>query len=137
MVEVMGVIAALVSVLLGSLATRETLRAMRLRSHGVRASGTIVALESYRKRSSILYLPVFEFQTAPGSTVRVTCQQGSSPSPFREGDAISVLYLPNDPAGATIDTFAMLWLAPVLLWLATIGCLMAIAGGFYLAGVQA
>ena len=60
------------------------------------------------------YAPRFEFQTPDGERREVLSDTGSSPAGFSVGDRVTVLYKPDDPSNAKIDTFGQLWLFPVI-----------------------
>lgn len=62
------------------------------------------------------YAPVVEF-THPesGETIRFTSSSSSNPPAFDEGEDVTVLYAPDNPDDARIDSFTDLWLLPLIL----------------------
>jgi hypothetical protein len=85
-----------------------------LTEHGVRAAGTVVAMEtSDDGEGSPSYHPVVEFRDGKGRTVRFKDSFGSSPPSYRRGDDVKVLYLEDMPQPtAVIDHGWMNWLLP-------------------------
>lgn len=86
-------------------------------SEALRTGGTVVRIESTYSSSSggsgsYTYYPVVGFVTEAGASVEVRDRVGSNPPSFRRGDAVSVLYDPNDPQSAWIDRGAWNWALP-------------------------
>ena len=81
------------------------------------------------QHESITYAPVFNFKAADGASYTVSSDAGSSPPGFAVGETVRVLYSQSNPSVAKIDTFAQLWLMPMIF-----GCLGAgaIAAGLLL-----
>ena len=62
------------------------------------------------------YHPQIEFVTNTGE--RISYPQGGLISKIKEGDAVSVRYLADDPThSATADVFAAIWDTPLVLWI--------------------
>ena len=62
-----------------------------------------------------LYRPVFEYFDAEGTRHTLTSRSASSPPWYSVGDKVDMLYDVNNPGKAKQNTFATLWLAPLLL----------------------
>jgi hypothetical protein len=81
---------------------------------GEHARAVVVAL---RHSSSSGYSPVVDFKTAAGTKVEFIGRNGSSPPSFDKGEQIEVIYRPENPSSAKINTFMELWAAPLFLTL--------------------
>lgn len=79
----------------------------RFLSRALRAPGVVTDLRyeivAQGTHSGGLWFPVLRFSTADGRTVDTTAMYGRVPAPARRGDAVSVLYDPDDPTRAAID----------------------------------
>jgi len=66
--------------------------------------------------SSTTYAPIVEY-THPetGQTIRFTSSASSNPPAFDGGEEVTVLYSPDDPEDARIDSFMSLWMMPLIL----------------------
>ncbi len=79
------------------------------------ADGVVVALRPRATRSSkYSWMPVFRFTTQDGRTFTVTSNIAQSPSPWKFGDHVPVLYQPDHPENAHIDSFFQLWAPQVI-----------------------
>jgi hypothetical protein len=101
------------------------------------APGRVTALEPVTGQDSgsnrtINYAPVFSFKAADSKTYSVTSSTSSNPPGFEVGDDVTVLYNPEDPQQARINTFGQLWLVPVILG-STGTVFFIIASGFVFA----
>jgi hypothetical protein len=74
------------------------------------------------------FYPVVEFRTAGGESVRFEGSTGSNPSSYRVGDMVRVLYDPQTPQSALIDSWD--------LWLPS-GIFIGVGGFFALMGILA
>jgi hypothetical protein len=92
----------------------------RLEGEGLRAGGTVVALDSHwssrsRGGGSYTYYPLVDFTDKGGHTVHFRGNTGSSTPSYRPGEAVTVLYLENNPQkSAVIDGGVWNWLGTVL-----------------------
>ncbi len=94
----------------------------------VLASGTVIDNE-YRShtdpedsaRSYWAYYPVVSFTTAQGYLHIFTDGEGSYPPAYEVGETVEVLYNPDDPLDATINSWMSIWMGPLLF--TTIGLL--------------
>ena len=78
------------------------------------------------------YAPRFEFIDGNGEVQRVTSPQSSSFNSEEIGDTIPILYDPENPTDANIDSFGNLWLGSVLLSVFGLIFFIVGAGMFYL-----
>jgi len=85
----------------------------------VHAKGTIVEMVPVENDSgdtvTTEYAPVFRFQAEDGQSYTVRSNTSTHPPEFETGDVVTVLYDRSDPNGATPDSFAQVWLTPVVL----------------------
>ncbi|MEU0479336.1 DUF3592 domain-containing protein [Streptosporangium sp. NPDC006013] len=78
----------------------------RLRRHGVRVPGVVVGLRwsSSNGNDSGVYYPTLQFQTVQGPVVETESDLGSNPSPVRPGQQVMVVYDPERPQRARLDS---------------------------------
>jgi hypothetical protein len=94
---------------------------------GASAKGQVVAMQSLPSAPNDYYA-VVAFNDAGGKPHQFQDNMSSNPPEFRAGDAVTVLYLPNDPdPRAMIDRGAMDYVGPLALLL--FGTLFGILGG--------
>ncbi|MEK6256175.1 MAG: DUF3592 domain-containing protein [Chloroflexota bacterium] len=92
------------------------------------ADGTVVQVDSVQKSDGdILYHPVIEFTTVGGEDIEYRVSSGSNPPAFKVGEQVEVLYNPDFPADAHVNSFLDLWLFSTIL--------LVFGGFFLLAGV--
>ncbi len=95
---------------------------LRLKRTGTRSRAVVKELKARDLRiraanepvsDDTVFAPLFEFTTPDGRTWSV---EGNASSPPRHavGDEVVVLYDAADPAGARVESFAGLWLGPML-----------------------
>jgi hypothetical protein len=79
-----------------------------------RAEGTVTELVKLGTpdRYGQAYAPRFEFRTSDGEQQVVDSNIGGSPAGFSVGDRVTVLYRPDDPSHAKIDSVGQLWVLP-------------------------
>ena len=103
---------------------------------GMRAEGTVIAVlkgHRYSRRQwRTTYTPSIQFETAQGQSVIFQGPSGSSG--HRVGGKVRVLYDPDEPTKAKIDTFAALWLGPIIL--GGMGVVFAIIAGLSLRNLK-
>lgn len=91
----MLLIAILAGVIAGQAASRE-----------VSAPGRVVALRQDRSSDGSSYFyPVVEFRLPNGETQTLRSNVGSNPPTYRQGDAVTVLFDPQLPESARIQSF--------------------------------
>jgi hypothetical protein len=108
-----------IGMLLGSVFVYQNTRSFLAKA--VEAQGRVIGLERSRSssssstRSSSTYRPVVEFTTASGKRMEFISSVGSNPPSYREGEAVTVLYLAADPYQARIKSFFSLWFGLMIL----------------------
>jgi hypothetical protein len=86
--------------------------------------GSVVELRVTESADGQNTTPVVEFKTREGALIRFE-GQSTRPAPSL-GDHIPVIYRPNDPQHARIDTFVQRWLMPCAF--TPLGFLICLAG---------
>jgi hypothetical protein len=82
----------------------------------VRAEGRVAELEYQRSSDGGgTYKPVVRFRPEGAEEIEFRGTVGSNPPSFRKGEAVEVLYDPQAPERARINSFGQLWFVPVLL----------------------
>ncbi len=124
----------LVGVVLVGLAVRHLILAHRFARTTVATTGTAVHVQNQATRgtpyitmSGPVYFPTVRFTTASGQSVELTPRIGSNLDPHTVGRQVSVLYQPNDPTSAGINTFALRRVGPG--YFLTVGIALTVAGG--------
>ncbi len=99
----------------------------------VKAQGTVVEVVSRTKlrdgERKTLFYPIVEFRTANDEAVRFEDAMGSNPATYRVGDTVEVLYDPQTPQSAMIDSW-MIWLPSTIVM--GFGGFIAVMGGLTL-----
>lgn len=72
-----------------------------LLKHGVRTTGTVIDFNP---------APLVEFTTKDGKIVKHQSNVSSTPPKYSQGDSVKILYDPNEPSRASIDSFDEMWL---------------------------
>lgn len=86
-----------------------------LAARGQRASGLVVDIESRRDSDGDRsYRPVVEFRDAQRRPWRFTSRMGSNPPGFTRGEAVEVIYDPENPESAVIDSFMQRHFLPLI-----------------------
>jgi hypothetical protein len=81
---------------------------------GEETIGVIVDYKRRMSRNGDLYAPVVGYE-ADGQYYEMTSSMATSWKAYEIGDEVSVLYSPDDPGSATINSFTSMWLLPMLL----------------------
>ena len=104
------------SLVLLSIAVGSTVQRATLIFSGSRAEATVVAKKQvgHLKGGAIAYAPMVQFATSDGRTYVVTSDLSGPESIYRFGQHLRVLYQPDRPDGARIDTFGPLWTLPLV-----------------------
>ncbi len=93
------------------------------------ADGTVVEVVSRTSTSGgerrTFFYPVVEFRTVDGESIRFESSIGSNPAAYRVGDTVKVLYDPQTPQSALIDSWEV--------WMPS-GLAIGIGGFFALMG---
>lgn len=98
----------------------------------VSAPGTVQGLVARTSTDSdghrsTTYAPEVRFTTAEGRDITFVSATSSSPPDHQVGDAVEVLYRPQDPAGARIHDWFSLWGLPTIL--GGMGTVFTVVGG--------
>lgn len=104
------IVFGLVGVVLLSVAVWMAASSYRLQRDGLRAPGEVIEL--VRRRDSdgdTTWAPVFRFTTAAGEVMEVQSSVSSAPASHAVGEAVQVLYRPQEPHAARIDGFFAMW----------------------------
>ncbi|MFS0515914.1 DUF3592 domain-containing protein [Nostoc sp. UIC 10607] len=101
----------------------------------VPAQGTIIDLvqrlsTDSKGRSSYVYYPVVEFTTPSGEPTVFEANSGSNPPEFTKGQQVEILYSPEKPNSAMINSWLSLWFLPVMF--TSLGSIFALVGGVVL-----
>jgi hypothetical protein len=104
-------------------------------SNGMRADGTVVDLKreysSSNGSSSYVYYPIVKFRTEGGGTIEFRSSVGSSHSSYSRGEGVTVVYDPNDPERAEIDSIFALWGGSLIIF--AVGAVFtAVGAGFWI-----
>ena len=78
---------------------------------------------------SYYYVPVVEFKPRDGQRMRVQLTEGSNPPSHEVGDEVTILYEPENPSDARIQSWgstALMWLLPGITGTVGIGFLIAV-----------
>jgi hypothetical protein len=90
------------------------LRSAELTEVGIVTQGRVVGHESSTDEDGTTYKPTFTFQTGAGISHTVTSMMGSNPRPYDVGDTVEVIYDPEHPSRAEINSFVRMWLFPLI-----------------------
>jgi hypothetical protein len=61
-----------------------------------------------------VYSPIFAFNDASGITHTQICSMSSSDFSYEAGEKVTVLYDPTRPIHSNIDSFATVWMLPLI-----------------------
>lgn len=101
-------------------------REMVFQREAISGRGSVVELRVTESVDGPMTSPVVEFQTPEGTTFR--CEgTATSPAP-RLGEAVPIIYRPDDPQHARINTFVQRWLFPACF--TPVGLLLVLAGTY-------
>jgi hypothetical protein len=85
-----------------------------------RADGTVIELLKRRSPDGDVSVPMIAFKTAAGERVSFTASDAQRGSTYYIADAVKVLYHPDHPQDALIDTSARRWTRNTLAGAATL-----------------
>ena len=112
-----GLIFGIVGILLLAIAAFFFMRTRTFIGRAKEAKGTVIQME-YRRNSSSssgAYAAVYQFKTSDGQTIIKQDTLASNPPRFKVGQVLDVLYEPDNPNRATINTWMSLYFLPALL----------------------
>ncbi|HTL51091.1 MAG TPA: DUF3592 domain-containing protein [Planctomycetota bacterium] len=90
-------------------------RTRKFLSEATRTHGTVVDLEVGTGGDETTYYSVFEFTDGRGEKHRLRSGVASAPPAHKVGQKVEVLYRPNEPEKAKIESFFELWFGSTLL----------------------
>ncbi|MCC5642625.1 DUF3592 domain-containing protein [Nostoc sp. CHAB 5824] len=101
----------------------------------VPAQGTIIDLvqrssTDSKGRSSYIYYPVVKFTASSGEPTVFEANTGSNPPEFTKDQQVEILYSPQKPNSATINSWLSLWFLPIMF--ISLGSIFALVGGIVL-----
>jgi len=95
------------------------------------ATGRVIRLQPGSSRHGTVYYPVIQFVSEDQQEITFKGNNGSRPAAFHVNDPVEVLYDPDDPHHAYINSFMEFWGSSVILFAA--GCVfVAIPSGMLL-----
>lgn len=104
-----GVIALVAGGLLGA-------RAVKFERRAMRASGVVIDnVANMGGQNQVSYYPKIRFRTSEGLDVTFMSSSGKNDAEFQVGEGVTVLYDPQRPVRAMIDSFWSRWGLSVLL----------------------
>jgi hypothetical protein len=93
---------------------------------GVLTTGSVVGMAERYDDDGSMYAPIIRFTTLQGEVVEFTSSTWSRPAEYGPGDSVQILYQPDAPHGAQIDSaFNRYGMAAIL---GTIGTFFAFVG---------
>ncbi len=114
--DLLGTLVMLAGPLMTGFCLYEGLKSLRLVTRGAVAKGKITAIRwGMRRGGGRIAYPTVEFVAANKQRITYVSQAAVHPAPGKIGDTIQVRYLPGAPEVCAIDTFAHLWLGPLIL----------------------
>lgn len=133
--KVLPIIFGIVGVILLGTSGSLTVGSLELTANGLRAEGTVVRLQRRYTRNSdghgrYVYRPMVQFRTEAGEDLEFRGSTGTGSPAYRRGERVTVLYLPQSPQDAKIDSFGDLWGGPLITFIVGL-VFTAIAGGFW------
>jgi hypothetical protein len=86
-------------------------------ARAVEVPGSVIEMVRVRDSDNTGYLftPRVRFQTANGRTIEFQSSVRTNPPAYRTGQAVQVLYDPEEPQSAAIRGVLSLWLMPIIL----------------------
>ncbi|KAF3888029.1 MULTISPECIES: DUF3592 domain-containing protein [Nostocales] len=97
----------------------------------ISTQGTVINNLHDSTKSSNSYYPLVKFTARTGETVVFESKVGSSSPKYTKGDRVEILYQPQKPNAAMINTWIHLWFFPIIF--STTGSLSVLIGAALLA----
>jgi hypothetical protein len=105
------------------IASSVTVKTRRLLAKGRVVWGEVVEVVQRNDwEGDLMNYPVVEFETEGGRFVKFESKAGTNWKAYSAGQAVQVLYDPDDPEKAVVHSFLSVWLGPVLCWFMAGGC---------------
>lgn len=98
-----------VGVVLISISTWLFLDSRQFVQEAEKASGTVIDFKERSSQDSYTYAPIVSYKTAANQTIEFVSSTSSNPPSHQAGETVDVLYIPNDPYDAEINSFFSLW----------------------------
>jgi len=115
----------LVALMIGILWIRSTKERMKTM---INHTGTVVEMiRVERPGETATFYPVIEFKTQTGEVFRFEGKTSGPENEYKIGEQVEILYEPQDPQGAMINSLKELWFPSI--------ALMIIGGGIMLSGI--
>lgn len=83
-------------------------------AESAKAEGKVTEVVRSRSSDSTTYKPVVQFYAPNGELIEFMSGTGSNPPSHTVGEKVEVLYLPENPHDAKINSFFSLWLGPLI-----------------------
>ncbi|MBU7582497.1 MAG: DUF3592 domain-containing protein [Nostoc sp. TH1S01] len=101
----------------------------------ISTQGTVIDVVKHKSRdsngrSSTNYYPVIEFTANSGKLVEFEANSGSNPPTYTQGQKVEILYNPQEPESAMINSSADLWVLPAIF--TGLGSIFVVIGGISL-----
>jgi len=100
----------------------------RIRENGVRTEATIIRYErrgtTTTQMKDMFVVPIVKFHTVPGEEIVAEGTVDNTSilqNLCKSGEQVEVIYDPQNPNNAVINTFAEIWFVPLLVWAIGIG----------------
>jgi hypothetical protein len=101
---------------------------IQFRTGAIRVPGIVVEMERTRgSKGETMYRPVFQFADLNDRVHKVTGSVASSPPAYDTGESVTVLYRPESPETAQLDSFMDAWFLPLVFGL--LGSVFTSIGG--------
>lgn len=100
-----------------------TYTSFKFSTNGEEVQGTVVRLESSTSDGSTTYSPVYSY-TVNGQKYEYESVNSSNPPAHEVGEQVTLLYDPDHPDKARVNSFFELWLLPIIICPVSIGMLV-------------
>jgi hypothetical protein len=102
-------------------------RTARFRQRAVSTEGVVTDFKTGTDDDGdSVYYPIFQYRAPSGQEYTICSNTGTNPPGFKKGQSVGVLYDPDQPTEARLDTFVQLWLTTIIV--SGLGSLFAIFG---------
>ncbi len=85
----------------------------------ISAQGTVIDLVKHTSKDSdgssfTAYYPVIKFTANSGKPIEFEANSGSNPPTYTKGQKVEILYNPQEPESAKINTLSDFWILPAM-----------------------